>query len=642
MNKFQRTFDLRTHGKKDGVMEMAISSETPVERYFGIEILSHEKDAVDLVRLNDGRHPLLLNHDTDKQIGVMEKAWVDDDRMLRGQARFSRAPLAQEILADVQDGIRPMISVGYEIIEVKEKTDHTGTVGGRVFTGEEFQREMQEKFGESFYRAGPAARREQGSAPPTYVVTRWRPFEASVVPIPADVAVGVGRSAAPAPVIPTEHDIPEVKIEKILEIRDMNEAPKPKTDTDLEVERRNGIIEIGEQYAKYIVPKDVHDALRNGRSIEQFKDTILDKMQSRHTDTRELHIGMEKNEIQRYSIARAIVAAITGDWTKAGLERSASEAVSKILGRTPEGFYVPYDAFHRDFNVGTAGEAGNTVATELRTDLFVDVLRNNLVLAGLGARILTGLSSSLDIPRKATAGTLGMVTEIQALTETNPTTAKISLTPKRLGAYVEYSKQSLIQSSLAVEPMLRDDLLQGAALLLQDQAINGSGAGANMRGIRNTSGIGSVVGGANGIAPAWSHVVDLESATANVNAEPDRLSGYLINTKTRGKFKQTQKATNLTFIWDNGAQPLNGYRAAVSNTVPSNLTKGTSVAVASSLLFASDWSMEVIALFGAPDITVDPYTLATTGQVRITLNQFADHGIRLPACFAVMDDALSG
>jgi HK97 family phage major capsid protein len=367
----------------------------------------------------------------------------------------------------------------------------------------------------------------------------------------------------------------------------------------------------------------------------------MDKMQSAHSDTRELRIDLTPKEIKRYSIANAVRAVVMNDWSGAGFELECSRAVEKKVGSRPEGFFVPFDAFQRDFNVGTGSEAGNLVATQLRDDLFVDVLRNNLVIAPLGVRILVGLSSTIDIPRKSVAGTLGMVTEIQALSETNPNTAKITLSPKRLGAFVEYSKQAIIQSSLAIEPMLRDDLLQGAAVLIQDQVINGSGSGANMRGIRNTSGIGSVVGGTNGLAIAWSHFVDLESACANVNAEPDRLAGYLINTKTRGSSKKTQKGTNLPFIWDNGAQPLNGYRAAVSNTVPSNLTKGTSTTVCSSVLFGSDWSMSVLGLFGAPDVTVDPYSLATTGQVRITLNQFGDHGVRLPACFATMEDALT-
>jgi hypothetical protein len=91
----------------------------------------------------------------------------------------------------------------------------------------------------------------------------------------------------------------------------------------------------------------------------------------------------------------------------------------------------------------------------------------------------------------------------------------------------------------------------------------------------------------------------------------------------------------------NGDMPLNGYRAAITNNVPANLTKGTSTTICSAAIFGSDWSMAVVGLFGAPDVTVDPYTKADTGQVKITLNQFADMQVRQPAAFSKVDDLLS-
>jgi HK97 family phage major capsid protein len=262
-------------------------------------------------------------------------------------------------------------------------------------------------------------------------------------------------------------------------------------------------------------------------------------------------------------------------------------------------------------------------------------------MGSLGIRVLTGLSGNINIPRKTVASSIGNVTEVQAATETHPTTAKLSLTPRRKSAFVEYSKQAILQSGISIESMLRDDLLQSLAVTIENEAISGSGTAPAMRGIRNTSGVGSVVGGTNGANFAWTHVIGLESAVANANAEPDGTAGYLINTKTRGTAKGTQKATNLQFLWDGGPQPLNDYRVAVTNNVPSNLTKGSSNGVCSSVIFSSMWDMAVLALFDSPEITIDPYTLATTGQVRITINQYADFGIRQPAAFAVMDDALT-
>lgn len=639
--QFKRTVEAaakRAGGEGEDLVEMSISSEAPYERWFGIEILRHSPESVDLSRLSDGRHPFLVGHDTEKQVGVIKRAFLDtDDKKVRGAVKFSRSAFAQEIRQDVEDEIRTLISVGYmidEVEEVEKAADGTETVKRRL-SGEEFEREMLKEHGADFYRAGQAAARAKGSEPPVFVVTRWQPFEASVVPVPADVTVGIGRSAGVESPPKTTETPPPIIVEK----RTMENQ---KTPAELEIERRDGIQALAEAYAKWLDPKDGPDAVRNGRTVDQFKDFIIQKMESRHTDTSALHIGMSPAESKRYSFGRALVASITGDWSKAGLEMECSRAVEKIMGRAPEGFFVPFDIFRRDFNVGTSSEAGNLVGTELRADLYTDALRNAMVMGRLGVRFLTGLSSNLDLPRKTTAGTLGMLTEIGSASETAPVTAKATLSPKRIGAYTEVSKQALIQSAMSLEDLLRDDLVTGAAVLLENQCINGAGTGAEIKGLRNVTGIGTVVGGTHGLAPAWSHIVDLESACANANAEPDRVAGYLINTKLRGKLKQTQFATNLPFIWQNGDMPLNGYRAAVTNNVPSNLTKGTSTTVCSAALFSSDWTMTTIGLFGAPDVTVDPYSKADTGQVKITLNQFADMQHRQPAAVSKIDDLLAG
>jgi len=313
--------------------------------------------------------------------------------------------------------------------------------------------------------------------------------------------------------------------------------------------------------------------------------------------------------------------------------RSCGAAI--IWCETGHGKKMPVDA--------RTTEAGNLVQTDVRTDMMADFLRNKLVLGGLGATILTGLTSSLSIPRQATGSTIGTLTEIGSASESNPTVQTLTLQPKRVGAYTEASKQALIQANPSVEQMIRNDLISQALVLFESQAINGTGTAPQHNGIRFTSGIGTApAAGANGLAPAWTHFVDLETACANANAEPDRLAGYLINTRTRGAAKKAQVGTNLPMIWENGPTPINGYRAAVSNNVPSNLTKGTSTTVCSAAIFGSNWSDLIIGFFGGADVTVDPYTKADTGQVKITLNQFADSGVRQPASFATISDLLTG
>lgn len=129
-----------------------VSSELPVQRWWGTEILDHSPEAIDLSRLQDGA-PVLLDHDPTRQIGVVEHAQAGADRRLMSTIRFSRATLGEEVLQDVNDGIRRNVSIGYGIDEV-------------VAAGED-----------------------------TYIVKRWTPYEISLTSIPADNQVGFGRSA---------------------------------------------------------------------------------------------------------------------------------------------------------------------------------------------------------------------------------------------------------------------------------------------------------------------------------------------------------------------------------------------------------------------------------------------------------------
>lgn len=583
-------------------VELSFSSESPYERWFGTEILDHAPTSIRLDRLKDGG-AVLLDHDPTEHVGVVEQVSIGSDRVGRAVVRFGRSARAEEAWKDVQDGIRRHVSVGYMVhrMVLQEETDD-----------------------QEIYR-----------------VTDWEPYEVSMVAIPADPTVGVGRAAQQEVLTTVVRHVTDKPTPKKTEIIVMDQNETKATDP-LAIERLRvaSIIAMGEQYAKYLANGDAAQFVRDNRSVDQFREFIMGKMEARHTDTRDTEIGMSKREVQRYSFGRIVRAFAIGDMQSAAFELEASRAVAKLVGNDPEGFYVPFEVFRRDFNVGTSTEAGNLVATDLRTDLYTDALRNAIVFGSLGVRFLTGLTSSVAIPRKSTASTIGTLAEIGSASETNPNITQHTLSPKRIGAYIEVSKQAIITASMALEPMLRDDLLIGAAVQIENGALNGAGTSNQMTGLRNQSGIGTVAAGANGAVPAWSHFVDLESACANANSEPDRLSGYVINTRTRGKLKQTTKATNLPFIWDNGGFPLNGYRAAITNNLLNNLTKGTST-TCSAALFGSDWSMAVIGLFGAPDIVVDPYSKADTGQVKITLNQFADFCIRQPGAFAKIEDLLS-
>lgn len=160
-------FDRATVDSDARTMELSFSSEEPYERYWGVEILGHNADEVRLDRINNAG-ALLMDHNTKDQIGVVEKTWIDTaTRKARALVRFGKSARASEILQDVIDGIRKNVSVSYSIQRMKlmksEKIDGTNETVD------------------------------------TYRVTDWEPLEISLVSVPADVTVGVGRSASDIP-----------------------------------------------------------------------------------------------------------------------------------------------------------------------------------------------------------------------------------------------------------------------------------------------------------------------------------------------------------------------------------------------------------------------------------------------------------
>lgn len=590
-------------------IEMAFSSETPYERWWGIEVLDNSAPAVRLGRLTSGG-PLLMDHDTRDQVGVIESVRIDADRVGRAVVRFGKSARAEEVWQDVQDGIRRNVSVGYAI--------HKATLVETSDTGAD-----------------------------TYRITDWEPLEISLVSVPADASVGIGRSAAdggdhpiqfikeqsmpaenntPAPAAPVDHSA----IERAATERAHQDATKRAAD----------IIAIGEMFAKQGGERKASEALRAGKTVEQFRADMLQHMATQPVPTAD--VGLSDKEARAFSFVRAFNAlANPGDrkaQEAASFEREVSDAVAAKQGRSAQGFFVPTEVQRRDLTVSPATAGGNTVATNLLAASFIDLLRNKLAVTGLGAQFLSGLVGNIAIPRATGGATAYWVAESGAPTESQAAFDQVTMSPKTVGAYSDISRKLLLQSSIDVEGFVRNDLASVLALAIDLAAINGTAAGNQPRGLLATSGIGDVAGGANGAAPTWANMVELESDIAIANADVGTM-GYLTNAKVRGKLKTTSKVSGQNgFVWEDGM--VNGYNAAVSNQVPSNLVKGTSGAVASAIIFGN-WSDLIIGQWGTLDLMVDPYSGSTSGTVRVVALQDVDIAVRNAVSFSAMLDALT-
>lgn len=294
---------------------------------------------------------------------------------------------------------------------------------------------------------------------------------------------------------------------------------------------------------------------------------------------------------------------------------------------------------------GTSTAGGYLVASELQPQNFIEMLRNKMMVKALGARIIGGLVGDISLPKMTGDGTAYWVSEGNAATASDYIFGLLSLTPKTVLANVPITRKMIMQSSMDVEALAREDLATCLALAIDKAAINGSGTDNQPLGILGTAGIGAVAMGENGGALTYAKLVALETAVSAANADIGTLA-YLTNAHVRGALKTTQRFTNTDSpIWvdraDNGAGYgfVNGYTAAVSNQVPSTLTKGTGTGL-SAIIFGN-WSDLIIAQWGALDVLVDPYTGASSGTVKINVYQDIDLGVRHAQSFAAIVDAIA-
>jgi len=596
----------------EDTFSLSFSSEDPYERYFGVEILGHKSTEVRMDWIKSGSAPLLLEHNRSEQIGIVEKATLENGR---GTAvvRFGKTGRAKEILDDVTAGIRKNVSVGYEVLDM-------------VLL-------KQGKDGESS----------------TYRVTDWRPLEISIVSLPADTTVGVGRGRESSTPItpPKEYSMtPD-------EIAAGQKAASDTASKNALTNERERIKSIRALGAKNNQADLAAKACEDGTDLATFKDQLLDAIAAKSAgqgpaQSTGVHPGaalgghsrQDQRDLRRYSFRKAIAGLANGVGLE-GIEKEMHEEGTRqanAIGMETKGLSIPSQILNRA-DLTVAADGTNLVATDVMGD-WIGALRNKMVLAKLGARFLTGLRGNVSFPKLSAGSAATWEGENDAGAESEPTTSKLSMSPKRVGLYAEISKQLLLQSTPDVEFMIRDDLATAIALAIDSAGISGPGSGGAPTGITATSGIGSVAGGTNGLAPTFAHLVGLETQVAIDNADLGKLS-YLTNSAVRGKLKGTAKvaSTDSRMIWDTDGL-LNGYGVGVTNAVPSNLTKGSASAICSAIIFGNFDDL-IIGQWGGLDLVVDPYTLATTGIVRVVANAYADVGVRNAESFSAMLDALT-
>lgn len=574
-------------------VEFPFSSELAVERWFGDEVLSHKSGAADLTRLNDGA-PLLFNHNMDEIIGVVERAWMGEDKRGYAKVRFAKTARADEVMSMVEDGILRNVSFGYRISEMVESV----------------------KDGKS-----------------TYTATRWEPFEVSMVTVPADHTVGIGRAEAKDERDVIVHRMSEESAQPAEQPTEEITMSEQSTTVDVEViatqaaeAERSRIAAIEALGQRFNAADLSRKLISEGVNIDAARAAFLEeiKVDQKPLSGKEADVGMTDKEVRQFSVLRALNALANPSdkaaWEAAAFEREVSEAAAKAAGKSARGIFVPGEVLRakRDLTVGTATAGGNLVATELMADSFIDLLRNRSVVTRAGATVMNGLVGNVAIPKQTGAATAYWVAESGAPTESQQTIAQVTMNPKTVGAFTDFSRRLILQSSLDVENMVRRDLAAVIALAIDTAALYGTAADNQPRGLKNQSGINTQDFAATN--PTFAELVGMETQVAADNADIGTMR-YLVNPAQRGAAKTTEKASGTAqFVWEPG-NTINGYGTEVSNQV----TAGD--------VFFGNFADLMIGFWSGLDLTVDPYAGATSGTVRVIALQDVDIAVRNAVSF---------
>lgn len=632
-----RTAEVRNIDQAARTVEVAFSSETPVTRWFGDEVLDHSPGAMDDTRLMGGA-AVLWNHNTDVQIGVVEGARIESDRVGRAVLRFGRSQRAEEIWADVVDGVIRHVSVGYFV---------------RAITTEEREGE-----------------------PDKVTITEWEPYEISLVSVPADASVGVGRSAGEPPeegghepdntepqsetteaeetgmeriLRNANGDLVRAKVDddgniiKVLEVLERASETQAlvQRGTQAEQQRTADLLELGDQYSAQSLAAE---AIRAGTAVDEFTRSLLEHVAAsggagsqrgnQPLDDDAGVIGMTNDEAQSFSFLRAFRALANPHdrraQEEAAFEFEASRAAEQTSNRAAQGIMVPADVLRRSLNTSTSGTAagdtgGYAIATDLMSQSFIEMLRNRSVLLGL-ATPMGGLVGNVDIPGQASGATGYWIGEDDDATEQTLDLRQIGLNPKTAAAFSEITRKMLQQSSLDAEALVRRDLARALALTMDYAGFYGTGSANQPLGIKNLTGINAVIFAA--ADPTFAELVQLETEVSADNADVASMA-YIANAKFRGHCKTTEKfaGSSGATIWEPGGT-VNGYAAEITNQV------------ADGDVFHGNFADMIAAMWGGLDLTIDPYSNSKKGRLRIVAFQDIDFAYRNVESFAYGNDGV--
>ena len=631
---------------KQVLYEVAISSEAEIERWYGVEVLEHSAKAIDMSRMEQGA-AVLIDHHSD-QVGVVERAWLDKDKVLRGLVRFSRSQRGQDIERDIEDRIRRHISVGYMIHTVLREDRETGKTD------------------------------EKGNpiVVAVYRVKRWEPMEVSVVSVPADLSVGVGRSAAGPVAVPVEPEADkatkEPKMKKVrgadgvvIEVADDDPRPAVNgdgaiiTDVRSETDKRRDmdraeIIRICEGYQRAGLASKY---IEQGMTADQVAHDLF-RLTATAPPTRAgaaAELPLRESDRQNYSYARAVQIGLAradnenGKQGHAKFDGLEAEVHQQLIRDYPNahlhgGVLVPYDlrtAEQRWQAKRTLESKVVAKGAELvfeQSGQFIDLLRNRTVVISLGAQVMTGLVGPLGFPKQSSAGTAFWVGENPGsdVTDSDMGMGLVTMHGKTLQGSQSYTRQLLAQSAFDLEGKVRNDLSAIHSRAVDRAAIHGLGTAGQPQGIYLTPSVNSK---AHGGTVTYANLVDQMVQVSEDNADEGAL-GWITTPNLAGKLKTVAEhatAQMAGWIWQGNLRDgtIDGYRARATAQVSKTMSGTAESGGSEHGIIFGNWNDLVIGMWGAFEIVVDPYAKKKQAIIELTSYQLVDIAVLHQESFSI-------
>ncbi len=323
---------------------------------------------------------------------------------------------------------------------------------------------------------------------------------------------------------------------------------------------------------------------------------------------------LSDNQTPEFSLGNAIRGQINGRLD--GYEAEVHQELTRTMPVTPRGVVVPNMLLEQRTTMTTSNIA-NVTQSIPRPDAFVDALQPPSAVMAAGASMISGLEKSIVIPRQTGDATAAFTAEGSAVAESSLTFDALTMTPKRISATSSYTMESLMQSDPNIDQLIRNSQARKIGQVLDDNAMGGSGSGANPRGILNTSGI-------NSISTGDSTMTRTEALTALSKLEEDDVPSenavFLIDPADYAIIASTavDSGSGVFVVEDN--------RILGRRIVQSSL-------VGNGTVILGDFSYLMIGMFGGTDLVVDPYSSATSAIVKITSHTFSDIAVRQPEAF---------